>query len=46
MDYLLSASHCINKANHPVGEQIRSPLIITKRGKKASDNFVSGWKGH
>lgn len=33
MDYLLSASHCINKAKHPVGEQT---------SKKSTDHYKKG----
>lgn len=46
-DYWLSASHCINKANHPPGEQTsKKPTDHSKRGRKkqTGDNFENAWK--
>ena len=49
MHYLLSDSHCIYKANHPVGEQTNKKSIDHYKHRgwgETSDTFVTEWKGH
>ena len=45
-DYLLSASHCVNKANIEVGEQTSKKLLEHYKEEKPGDNSGSAWKGH